>query len=102
MRKERFKAYRLKRDYTQESLAFELQTDKRQITRWENGESDPSADKLVDIARVLTVSVDYLLGVSDNPSPHFRPDSMSEDEIEVVAAMRRGEPMQAIKIIASR
>lgn len=102
MRNDRLKNYRVKRNYTQESLAFELETDKRQITRWENGESDPSAGKLADLSRVLNVSVDYLLGITDNPIPNVQLNNMTEVEIEVVSAMRRGDDKEAMKIIANR
>lgn len=102
MRKDRLKSYRLKRNFTQEQLALELETDKKQINRWENGESDPSAGRLADLSHVLNVSVDYLLGISDNPLPNVQLNNMSEDEIEVISAMRRGDDKEAIKIIASR
>ena len=36
-------------------------------TKWKNG-SDPKADALVKIADYLDVSVDYLLGRSDDPN----------------------------------
>lgn len=102
MRADRLKSYRVKRDFTQEQLALELNTDKKQINRWEKGESAPSAGKLADLSRVLNVSVDYLLGISDNPVPSVQLNKLSEDEIEVISAMRRGDDKEAMKIIANR
>ena|ERR1043165_1296262 len=102
MRKDRLKNYRLKRDLTQEQLALELNTDKKQINRWEKGESAPSAGKLAELSKVLNVSVDYLLGISDNPIPNIQLNNMSEVEIEVINAMRSGDDKEAMKIIANR
>jgi transcriptional regulator with XRE-family HTH domain len=101
MRNDRLKSYRLKRHLTQEQLALELETDKKQINRWENGESDPSAGRLADLSRVLNISVDYLLGISDNPSPETKLSNMTEDEIEVISAMRKGDKIEAISIIVN-
>jgi len=96
------KAYRVKRDYTQESLAFELGTDKKAVSRWESGQFSPNAETLVELSRILKVSTDYLLGLSDNPTPQTRVDNLTEEELEVINAMRQGDDKQAIKIIANR
>ncbi len=37
------------------------------ISDWRSGKSKPNADALVKIADYLNVSVDYLLGRTDNP-----------------------------------
>lgn len=102
MRSDRLKAYRVKRDLTQEALAFELGTDKKAVSRWESGQFSPNAETLVELSRILGVSVDYLLGLSDNPTPQTRVDNLTEEELEVINAMRQGARMEAIKIIASR
>src|SRR5574338_76877 len=101
MRADRLKAIRVKRGYTQESLAEELNTDKRQVTRWESGTFTPNSETLFRIAKTLNVSADFLLGLSDDPMPHLRVDNMTEDERRVVAAMRRGEKLEAIKVLVN-
>jgi transcriptional regulator with XRE-family HTH domain len=100
MRKDRLQSYRVKRGYTQESLAQALGIEKKQVSRWETGSTIPGSEKLADIARVLNVSTDYLLGLSDNPIANIRVDNLTEDEYAVVAAMRKGEKLEAIKIIS--
>ena len=102
MRSDRLKDYRQKREMTQEALAFELGTDKKQVNRWESGESSPSAGRLADLSRILNVSADYLLGLSDNPLPNPIISNLSDDEYEVINAMRQGQSIQAIRIIANR
>jgi transcriptional regulator with XRE-family HTH domain len=102
MRSDRLKNYRVKRNYTQEALALELGTDKKAVSRWESGQFSPNAETLTELSRILSVSVDYLLGLSDSPTPQMRVDNLTEEELEVINAMRQGERMEAIKIIASR
>lgn len=101
MRTDRLKAVRVKSGHTQESLAEQLETDKRAISRWESGTFTPNTETLIRLAKVLDVSADYLLGLSDDPMPHMRIDNMTEDERRVVAAMRRGEKLEAIKVLVN-
>ena len=61
-----------------------------------------SDESVASLAKALEVSADYLLGLSDDPTPHLRVDNMSEDERAVVAAMRRGDDKTVMKIIANR
>lgn len=51
------------------------------IYRWKT--SQPSADKLQAVADVLHVSVDYLLGNTDNPSPKssVKPPDLADDNL---------------------
>ena len=50
-------------------LAEKIDSDGRQVSRYENGRITPSLDALVRIAETFNVSVDYLV-VAD---PHRRP-----------------------------
>ena len=102
MRKERLKESRLKSHLTQEELAEKLDTDKVQISRWERGEAMPRPESLVDLSRILGVSVDYLLGLSDEPTIRMRFDNLSLEEMAILTALRNGNEKEAIKIIASR
>lgn len=53
-------------------------------TKWKNG-SDPKADALIKIADYLDVSVDYLLGRSDDPNKKTSAPPVGADELEVLA-----------------
>jgi len=100
MRKDRLQATRVKSGYTQEALAEILGIEKKQISRWETGTVVPGGEKLAEIARALSVSADYLLGLSDDPTPQLKVDNLTDKERAVLQAMRRGEPMEAVKIIS--
>jgi len=66
---QRFKELRKKFKMTQAELADKLHTSPQNISRWENGESEPDIGMILDIAKVFAVSSDYLLGRdADNES----------------------------------
>ena len=79
-----------------------LRKDIKQVWRWESGKGDPSADALVDLAKVLNVSTDYLLGVSDNPAPNNEPGQLSLQEWEIVTALRRGDLKTAMRVMSEQ
>lgn len=99
MRKDRLKESRLKNHLTQAELADKLGADTKQISRWESGNGVPHAERLVDIARILGVSVDYLLGVSDEPTIRVRVDNLSAEEMGIISALRRGDRDEAMRTI---
>jgi len=102
MRKDRLHEWIYKRDLNPAAIAEIMSVSERQIWRWLKGDSDPSSNMVKQLAELLNVSADFLLGLSDDPSPHMRVDNMTEDERAVVAAMRRGDDKTAMKIIANR
>jgi len=38
---------------------------------WKRKGMNPTAEKLIKIAQYFGVSTDYLLGLTDNPKPHY-------------------------------
>lgn len=58
---ERMKQLRKERGWSQADLAERVETDARQISRYENGRITPSLDALIRIAEAFDISVDYLL-----------------------------------------
>jgi transcriptional regulator with XRE-family HTH domain len=72
MRIDRIKEIRELRGYSQDELAKRCNVSTSQIFRIETGKSLPSADTIAQIAKELEVSADYLLGLTDKPTDHFR------------------------------
>ncbi|MGH0421945.1 helix-turn-helix domain-containing protein [Bacillus cytotoxicus] len=58
----RLKETRKSRKLTQQELADKVNTTKGTISNYENGHSTPSNEMLKDLADVLGVTIDYLLG----------------------------------------
>lgn len=58
----RIRDLRDKKNMTQTDLADYAQTTRATVSKWETGDSEPSATQLKIIAESLGVSVDYLLG----------------------------------------
>ena len=57
----RMAAVRKKRGYTQKFLAEKLNTKHQLISKYERGLNSPSLDRLVEIARILDVTLDELV-----------------------------------------
>lgn len=60
---ERIKELRQARGWTQADIARRLGVTRNGVNSWEQGLSMPSPASLVDLARLFSVSTDYLLGV---------------------------------------
>lgn len=63
----RLKQLRKEKGISQLKLALDLNTNQNTISRYETGEREPSIKDLIRIADYFNISVDYLLGRTDNP-----------------------------------
>lgn len=64
---DRLKELRLSNKLTLENLGKEIGSTKSTIANFENGNKKPSLDLLIKIADYFEVSLDYLVGRSDEP-----------------------------------
>ena len=64
----RLKELRKKKGISQLRLATDLNTTQNTISRYETGEREPGIDELIKIADYFNVSVDYLIGRTENPN----------------------------------
>lgn len=58
----RLKELRVEKGYTRQMLADKLFVSVRLISYWENGMRECDFEKLIKIADLLDVSIDYLIG----------------------------------------
>ena len=63
----RLKELRKSRNISQIKLAMDLNMNQNSISRYETGEREPGIDELIKIADYFNVSVDYLIGRTENP-----------------------------------
>lgn len=77
---QRITAIRKKLKLSQEKLGELAGVSQRTVAFWESGDRMPSNAVLTDLAKKLDVSVDYLLGLSDEPK-RKEPAVMADDEL---------------------
>lgn len=65
---ERLKQLRKKRRISQLKLATDLGMNQNSISRYENGDREADYQTLIAFADYFNVSIDYLLGRTDNPT----------------------------------
>lgn len=63
----RLRMLRKQHELTLEELGAQLNSSKGTLANLENAKKNPSVDMLIKLADFFDVSVDYLIGRSDNP-----------------------------------
>lgn len=85
MTAERIKALREARGWTQAELARRLNITRNGVNSWEQGLSMPSPACLVDLAKLFSVSTDYLLGVERLETVNVT--GLNEEDIALLAQL---------------
>jgi transcriptional regulator with XRE-family HTH domain len=101
VRGDRLREIRIACGLTQEELAEKLSLGAQQIWRYESGTTKPSSEIVGRIASTLSVNADYLLGISDDPIPKYALDGITDQERRLIALLRRGQKLEAIKLIVA-
>lgn len=60
---------RQRHDWTQSQLARQLRTSVKTIKNWESGISHPSAEHIIQLCKLFSVTSDYLLGLTSEHLP---------------------------------
>ncbi len=66
----RIRELRRARRVTQLKMAMDLDMSQNTISRYESGEREPGIAELIRIADYFHVSIDYLVGRTDDPAMH--------------------------------
>jgi transcriptional regulator with XRE-family HTH domain len=88
----RLRELREARGLSQEELADKVGSSEPQIWRYEHNKGNPTKDVLERLADFFGVSVDELLG-------RDRSNDLSAKEIAAITAWRRGDKLDAMKMI---
>lgn len=75
------------RDITQRKLAESIGASTGNISDWKSGKSSPSIDALPKIAEFLNCSVDYLLGLTENPQAHIKSTETNNELVTLIAQL---------------
>ena len=68
----RLKELRVERNITQIKLAMDLNTTQNTISRYETGKREPGVAELIRLANYFSVSIDYLVGLTNERKPYPR------------------------------
>lgn len=71
---ERLKELRSSKGLTMQQLGKEIGSTKGTISNLENGNKKPSLDMLIKLADYFNISIDYLVGRTDDPFLHQKED----------------------------
>ena len=67
----RIKDLREDRDITQKELAEYLHIKQNTYSQYENGHRQLPVDTLIALAKYYNTSTDYILGLTNNPTPYL-------------------------------
>jgi transcriptional regulator with XRE-family HTH domain len=92
LRTDRLKAIREQYGWSQRELSRLCGFGVTTVGKCEKGLVDPTATHLRVITDKLDVSIDYLLGASDDPRRGFAVENLSDEESQMLKAFRRAGP----------
>ena len=87
MLKDRIKQKREEMDISQIELAEHLSVSQQTIGSWEVGRTAPSHETLNALAGFFNVSVDYLLGRTNDPSPPYQ--KWDDETLEIMERVHK-------------
>lgn len=90
----KIKRYRKLNKWTQEQLGEKLGESSQVISNWEREYSSPNKENIHNLASVLNISSDYLLGLTDDPTPIT--ETNEEDKI-IDLKMRLNQYREAVR-----
>lgn len=84
---DRIQQLRKERGWSQAELATRIDSDARQVSRYENDKITPSLDALARIAETLDISLDYLVFDHAPRRPLHTPTTGLEDRLAAIAEL---------------
>ena len=86
---ERFRELREQRGLKQKEIAEILHVQPSTISGWETGRNQPNYDILIVIARFFGVTIDYLLGMSNDQGEIIINSNLNDTENHLIAEFRK-------------
>ncbi len=104
-KKNNFRAARLNANISQSDVAKKLGHTSQTICHWEHGYSEADYDSLMDLAKLYSVSIDFLIGNIDKHEENKRKRikknyDVNIDDINRIVVMNRKKIIRAIHNVA--
>ena len=96
---ERIRKAREELGITQEHLANKIGVSVLQINRYERDKNQPTSEILAKLSQTLSVSSDYLIGLTSDAGSSIVTTNLSSLERVVISALRSGDRIEAVKAI---
>jgi transcriptional regulator with XRE-family HTH domain len=96
---ERLLHLRKKHNLSQSAASEAIRCSQTTWSAWEAEKTEPSASHLVAIAKTFDVTVDYLVGLSDNPTLY--PSGHWMVDLDIVERLRGDEPQPQLRMDGS-
>lgn len=78
----RIKDLRTDKDMTQKELAEKIGVTRASISDYEVEKTEPPKDIWIKLSKIFNVSIDYLMGTSNNPNHENFTEGLTEEEIK--------------------
>lgn len=101
LRHDRLKALRQEIGLSQDEVAKRIGGTAKQYSNWETGKVDPSVHFLYELTRFYNVTVDYLLGRSEDRHGYPAPKELSPLQRQILDAMERDD-ISAVSALLAR
>lgn len=98
----RLRAMRERRGWTQEELADAISLTPQQVSRYERSErGNAYVTHVAAMAVYLDTTTDYLLGLTDDPTPRTMDVNLTNEETELIMAIRQHRHRDALQAFAT-
>lgn len=96
----RIKLRRVELGLNQTELANLLHTDQKQISKYENDKQEPTAGVLLNLARELETTADWLLGLTELVERPLRGEGdLDDEEVKLIEIYRAKNPRERQKMM---
>jgi transcriptional regulator with XRE-family HTH domain len=97
-RGDRLRQVRETKGLSQDDVARRLGFSDTQMNKYERGKNSPSVENIIQLAELLEVSADYLLGLTDDPNTFYEVD-LTPEEVALITEVRRQSAVNSMRIL---
>lgn len=79
---------------SQEELAEQLGISRQSISKWESGQATPELDKIIKLAEIFDISIDYLLQPNETDELKLKTSILEKQQREILQQQRKTQNRQ--------